>query len=108
MGKKINHEGFLKRLLEKNNGYRDGAFEVAGDYTSALSKIRVKTKYGECDIEANSLMKGYSPTITSAVDKNQYCINMIQEVHRDLYDCTGLTFTGTKKKYLYYVVDMER
>lgn len=98
MGKQLTHDDFILRLKEGNKSFIEGGFEVIGEYTNALSKIRVKTKYGECDIEANSLMKGYAPTITSAVDKAEYYISTLKEVHGELYDYSVTQYTDCRVK----------
>jgi hypothetical protein len=98
MGKQLTNEEFLEKLKKNNAFYREGEFKVLEPYKNALSKILVETKYGKCLVEANSLTKGYAPTITSAVDKNIYCINLIKEVHGNLYDYKDLVFNSMKKK----------
>lgn len=50
------------------------------------SYILVKDEWGICSIRQGHLINGVIPTITSAIDKNQYFINKAKSYHKDRYD----------------------
>lgn len=98
MGAQINHKTFIERLLIKNESFKRGEFKIKSIYKNALSKIDVETKYGSCQVEANSLLKGYTPTISSAVNKTEYFIRKAFEVHGDRYDYSKVVYVGAYDK----------
>lgn len=97
MQKHRTHTDFLAELLIKNKHYKQGSFTVIGEYINALSNIRVGTFYGECLVEANSLLKGNRPTIQVAIDKNSYCKNMFNEMHQDKFDYSKIDYKGNNE-----------
>jgi hypothetical protein len=97
MGKLKTHEMFIEELKEKNKGF-DKTFTVVGEYSNANKKITVSTNYGICRIIPNSLLRGYLPTISSAIDRNSFCVNMFKEVHRDLYEYSNVKYLRSKTK----------
>jgi hypothetical protein len=95
MNKKLIHDKFLKKLWEKNEHYKNGDFEVL-----SLEKypfVRVLTKYGECLPRRGDLLKGNSPTIKSAVNKDEYCVNQFKEKRTFLYDYSLLEYVNQKE-----------
>ena len=67
---------FKNELKIKNKAYREGLFEVHGEYKNRKDSIKVTSKYGECIMPISSLLGGSSPSITSAVDKKEYFKNL--------------------------------
>lgn len=60
---------FKNILFEKNKHYRDGKFEVIGEYFNRKTKILCKDKYGLLEFFPQSLLNGSKPTVKS-VEKN--------------------------------------
>lgn len=82
MGKKKTHEQFLEELWEKNEHYRNGEFEVVGEYVNWSSKIKLKAKYGECNVTPTTLLCGGNASIRSAVDKISYFKNHLKDKNK--------------------------
>lgn len=73
MPKKLTHEEFLEKLLEKNEHYRNGEFEVVSKYKNYTTPILVKDAKGICKIDYASLVnRNYITSILTAVDKTEY------------------------------------
>lgn len=53
-------------------------------YINCDTKIIIGNKYGYCKIRPDSLLSGVSPTIRNSINKTEYWINMVKEVHGDL------------------------
>ncbi len=109
---KKTHEQFLEDLWNKNKHYREGKFEVIGEYIRNSTKILVNNKYGVCAITPASLLIGVNPHILSAVDKSEYFRNMCIEKFGDANDdlsCVEYINNHTKVKVIdefgtYYIV----
>lgn len=97
MGKLKTHEDFIKELEIKNKGFNK-TFNVTGTYENANKKIEVVTKYGFCEVSPNSLLRDYLPTISSAKNRDDFCIKMFIEVHGNLYDYSGVEYIRSKTK----------
>lgn len=54
------------------------------EYTVWKEKVIIGDKYGYCSMFPVSLLEGYKPSIRSALNKTEYWINMVKEVHADL------------------------
>lgn len=94
MGKLLTHKEFLDKLVKNNSSYREGIFSVISPYKRALSKIKVNTKYGDCLVEANSLVRGYKPTISTAVDKDRFFEAQSKEIHGDEFNYEKVKYTN--------------
>lgn len=92
----LTHEQFLEKLWNKNEHYRNGDFEVIGKYEGHRFFIKTKTEFGLCSIKANSLLTGNKPHIRSAVNKTEYAINILKEVHGDTYDYSKFKYVTAK------------
>jgi len=109
---KKTHEQFLENLWNKNKHYREGKFEVIGEYIRNTAKILVKNKYGVCVITPASLLIGVNPHILSAINKSEYFRNMCIEKFGDDNDdlsCVEYINNHTKVKVIdefgiYYIV----
>jgi hypothetical protein len=97
VGKLKTHENFIKELEIKNKGFNK-TFNVTGTYENANKKIEVITKYGSCEVSPNSLLRDYLPTISSAKNRNDFCIKMFTEVHGNLYDYSDVEYVRSKTK----------
>lgn len=96
------HDKFLKELYEKNEHYRNGKFWIKGEYINCKIDILCEDKYGETKVVPDSLLQGYSPSIRSAIDKNQYFINQAREIHGDKYDYSKVKYKTSNKKIKIY------
>ena len=85
----------IKTLMSKN--YYSG-YEVIGEFIRGDVPIEINTKYGICKIKPNQLLQGIAPSIRSAVNKNQYFINMAIEIHSDLFDYSKVNWVSATKK----------
>lgn len=94
MPKRLTNEEFLERLTEKNEHYGNGEFEVLS--IEKYPFILVETKYGKCLPRRGDLMRGNLPSITTALDKNEYCINQFKEKRDFLYDYSLLEYKTQK------------
>lgn len=73
MPKKFTHEEFLEKLYESNSHYRNGEFEVIGDYCGLNKHIMIEDNLGRYNILANDLLKKNSkPSIYVVLDKTDY------------------------------------
>lgn len=73
-------------------------YEIIGNYENNTTKILVKDKYGECLITPKILLKGFNPSVNSAVNSTEYCINKFKEVHGDKYLYDNFTYNGASNK----------
>ena len=78
-------EKYIERFINFNPNFFE-SFSIIGDYNEKSGKIKLKNKYGLIDVLPYSLLAGTTPTILSAVNKTEYWINMVKEVHGDTYD----------------------
>ena len=94
-------EEFLKLLSDKNSYYKEGLFEIIGEYESLKTKILLKDKFGVCAISTGDLLyNNYKPRIESAVDKTQYFINKSNSYHNYLYDYSKSIYTKDKNNLI--------
>lgn len=64
-----------------------GEISQFDDYINMNTKIRFMSKYGMVSIIPASLYnKGTSPSLKSAIDKNEYLANMFNAIHNNKYD----------------------
>jgi len=83
---KKTHEQFLEDLWNRNKHYRDGMFEVIGQYECDRCKIELNTKFGKCLIIPNSLLVGTMPNISSAINRAEYFKSMCYDKFGDNND----------------------
>lgn len=98
MSKKLTQKEFEQRLKVENKAYSLGLLEIIGAYESMGRKIRVRDKYGECLVITDSLLRGFSPTIKTAINKTSYFINKAKEVHGDLYDYSKAEYKSARDR----------
>lgn len=84
--KKLSSEEFIQKLEEKNKFYKNGFFQLIGEFVNCRTKIEVLTPYGICDSNPYALLAGNVPTIQTAVNKTDYFINRAIEIHGDKYN----------------------
>lgn len=71
---------------------------LLSDYKGSFSKVIVRTKYGDCEPIATSLLKGKPLSIDIALDKTNYWINQAKEKHGDKYDYSKVQFKNSSQK----------
>ena len=97
--KKKTHEEFLEELKLKNEGYRDGEFEIISDYKCTECLITVKTKFGVCLSLPSNLLNNKSPSIKTAVNKTEYFKNMcFHKFGCDNHDLSEVVYINCKSK----------
>lgn len=96
---KKTHEQFLEDLWNKNKHYREGKFEVIGEYIKTNAKILVKNRCGVCAITPFHLLQGANPNIVAAINKTEYFINMcVERFGSDNDDLSQVVYIDTKTK----------
>jgi len=85
MAAKVSYDEFLKRLLKNNKDYQKGFFKITGNYTNLDKYITVTTKYGDCNVIADNLLRDHKPGITSATDKTEYFKNYVKDLNPELF-----------------------
>lgn len=71
---------------------------VLCEYKSRVEYINVKNKYGICRVSIANLLAGYKPTISLAINKNEYFANQAREIHGDKYDYSLVEYKNSKTK----------
>jgi len=100
--KKLNHLQFLEKLELKNTYYAKKEFVVSGFYVDSRTKIEVETLFGKCLILPTSLLKGFNPTIETAIDKNNYIIAQFKNVHGDKYNYDYVHYKNMRNKVIIF------
>jgi hypothetical protein len=78
----MTHEEFLKKLWDKNEHYRNGNFEVVGEYTDSNKHLIIKNKYGECRILSETLItKNSNASRSIALCKTEYFKNELLDLN---------------------------
>lgn len=76
----INKTAYFKnKLIDCNQHYREGKFEVLGDYINNCTKILLKDSYGLTKIAPAKLLTNASSAIGGAIDKTEYFKNKLLE-----------------------------
>ena len=92
----INRVEYFKNIVyEKNKFYRDGCFEIL-EYVGKGFYI-VKNKYGKLKVNHHSLSKDFNPKIRLAINKTDYTINRLKEIHGDKYDYSKVKYPEERK-----------
>lgn len=94
-------EKYLNRfneLIKRNNHLQSGDFLIVDSYVNINTKMLCEDKYGLLLVPPESLIKGYKPTIPSAINKDEYLINKFREVHGDRYDYSLVEYVNSKTK----------
>lgn len=94
----INKVDYIKKYLNANHDDVFDAIIKYGDYNGYHKHMLVKTKYGWCNIEPANLLIGKSPSIQSAIDKDEYFANVAREKYGDFYDYSKVSYINRKVK----------
>lgn len=87
-------EYFVSEVLKRNNGYLP--YDIIGDYRGTTENILVSTLFGKCSVRANHLLSGIKPTIMTALNKTDYWINQVEEIHNKRYDYSLSEYVNAK------------
>ena len=68
------------------------------NYSSTISKVFVKDKYGVCRVYISSLLVGCPPTIKTAINPTEYFISKARELHGDKYDYSLVEYKNKNTK----------
>ena len=93
------HEDFVNELKLKNKELYDNIVFV-DKYAGSHVKIIVKYKYGYIYITPSNILFGKIPTISSAINKNEYFANMAIEVHGNVYSYDKVSYINGCKKVI--------
>lgn len=72
------------KFIEEAMAVHDDLDYTKTIYTTCRNKVIVGDKYGYCEIRPDSLLSGTRPSIKSAINKTEYWVNMVKEVHVEL------------------------
>lgn len=76
-------EYFKNMVFESNKYYREGKFEIVGEYKNYNTHIRVKNSFGECLMSPYQLKElCYEPTIKTAIDKTSYFKKRVKKANK--------------------------
>ena len=78
MGKRLTNEEFLEKLWEKNEHYRNGEFEVIGDFERGSDKILLSTEYGIASMRAQNILNGAKVMPESYINKEDYYLTFFK------------------------------
>lgn len=92
---------FKEELQLRNPNFFD-KFELVEKYTGTKNKLLIKDKYGYLSVLPSLLLRGSTPNISSAVDKNEYFIARAREIHADKYDYSEVDYKKIADKVKIY------
>ena len=94
----VKYKEFLEKLLEKNEHYRSGEFEVVGEIEKG--KVYTTNSYGKCLSRVHDLLRGFNISIETSINKNEYFMNYFKSkneiLSEQLIKLTDYTKSGTK------------
>ena len=88
----MSHYEFLNRLPKDIN------YKIKGVYDGIGTKILIEDKYGDLMLNPQNMIKGVKPSIKSAINKSQYYINLIKEVHNNFYNYDKFVYKTAREK----------
>lgn len=95
--RKKTHYQFIEELKLKNIHFQKKLFDVVSIYKRYHEHIKVKTIHGICEVKPSNLLMGKCPTITSAINKNEYFISQAKNVHGDTYIYEKVDYESKQK-----------
>jgi hypothetical protein len=95
MRKKLTNEEFEDRVYKNFDRTK---LMLLDNYKNHKTKIKVQTLFGIHLVSPQDLLKGTMPTIMSAINKTEYYVKSVTEVHGDKYDYSLLKYEGQKNK----------
>lgn len=94
----INKIDYIKNILKHKYPKLFNEILEYGKYNGYHDNILVRNKYGWCSVQTSNLLSGKTPTIVTALDKNEYFKNRAVEIHGDLYDYSKTVYNMNKGK----------
>jgi ribosomal protein L36 len=96
---KMTHDKFLEKLKASNlDAFNTITF--LEKYKTSREKILAKTKYGLIKCSPDNLLYSKKASVSLAVNKTEYWINMAKEVHNTLYDYSKVEYIKSNKKVI--------
>lgn len=92
----INKTKYFINLINKL--YPENHYQIIGEYINMHTSILVKDNFGTYKIRCNHLLEGIKPSIKSAINKNEYCINKLKNLHNNLYSYDKFIFISSQLK----------
>lgn len=71
---------------------------LLSEYKGCLSKVKIRTKHGDCICIATALLKGKPVSIDVAINKSEYFISLAREIHGDRYNYSNLKYINAASK----------
>lgn len=62
------------------------------------NNVIVQNKYGLCKMNTNTLLKGYLPSMKTALNRNEYFISKAKEIHGDRYSYEKVNYINCEEK----------
>lgn len=97
----MNYKEFIEIIFNLNPYIRNKELIVKKELDLDKSKVLVDSKYGECVVTKNYLIKGKFVKINQAIDKNKFFKVKAEEVHGLTYDYANIDY---KKSYLKVII----
>lgn len=94
----LNKNEFFRLLFKEKQFELSKKINILSDLVDLRTKILVENKYGICEIYPQNLLRGYIPSILSAVNKTVYFINEAKEIHGDKYDYSKVNYISSENK----------
>lgn len=93
------HLYFTNLLYEKNKHfYKRNFFIDANTYTHTRSRIKIITKYGECETSALSLLMGSDVGMIAAINKTEFFIKKSNIIHNFKYIYSSARYIDSTTK----------
>lgn len=86
MAAKRTHEQFLEKLGLKNEAYRNGEFEVVGEYKNMKTVLLIKIGDFEYNIIPKRLLENKLPSFKQCIDKQGLFMQRLKENNRKVFD----------------------
>lgn len=94
----MTNDEFKTKLLNSNEFY-EKTFILKEDYQHLRHKILVEDQFGLCRIFTSDLLyNNYRPGLRSAINKTDYFINKIRDIHGNKYDYSKSFYVNNKSK----------
>lgn len=94
----VDKKSYFKSVIEYKYYDFFDKYELIDGYESAELKIRVEDKYGIVLMSPMSILQGHIPSLRSAINRNQYFINMCIDVHGKRYDYSKTEYKNATTK----------
>lgn len=93
----MTHQEFLEKL-KKDQPNLFSNIEIIGNFSRTDEKILIENEFGKCLVDAMSLLRGYTPTIQTSINKTEYFLKKYKNVHDNIYDHSFIEYKSTREK----------